>query len=105
LAGKGLDFTHEFAGVEPTVRRFNDLTMLTEARLYNPCVNARAMLTTGIDASGSPDLNVRKITQQIMNPCPKLCGQSTEVLLNKETKISKRDTADASFATAHLLRS
>ena len=105
LASEGIDFTHKFVGVEPSGRRFNDLTMLTDTRPYNPCVNARAMLTTGIDASGSPDLNVRKITQQIMNPCSKLCGQGTEVLLNNETMISKRDTADASLATAHLLRS
>ena len=104
LANEGIEFTHKFVGVEPSGRRFNDLTMLTDARPYNPCVNAGAIMTAGIVASGSPELNAREITQQIMNLWSKLCGYSAEVLFSEETMKSERDTADTNFAIAHLLR-
>lgn len=104
LASEGMEFTHKFVGVEPSGRRFNDLTMLTDTRPYNPCVNAGAIMTAGIVASGFPELNAREITQEIMNLWSRLCGYSSEVLFSKETMISERDTADTNFAIAHLLR-
>jgi glutaminase len=104
LAKEGLEFTHKHVGVEPSGRRFNDLTMLADARPYNPCVNAGAIMTAGIVASGLPDLNAREITQQIMDLWSKLCGYSGEVLFSQETMESERDTADTNFAIAHLLR-
>ena len=104
LASEGIDFTHKFVGVEPSGRRFNDLNMLTDSRPYNPCVNAGAIMTAGIVASGSPQLNAREITQQIMNLWSRLCGHCAEVLFSEETMISERDTADTNFAIAHLLR-
>lgn len=104
LASEGMEFTHKFVGVEPSGRRFNDLTMLTDTRPYNPCVNAGAIMTAGIVASGFPELNAREITQEIMNLWSRLCGYSSEVLFSKETMISERDTADTNFAIAHLHR-
>lgn len=104
LTNEGINFTHKFVGVEPSGRRFNDLTMLTDARPYNPCVNAGAIMTAGIIASGSPNLNAREITQEIMNLWSKLCGYSAEVLFSEETMNSERDTADTNFAIAYLLR-
>ncbi len=104
LTHEGLDFTHKYVGVEPSGRRFNDLAMLADARPYNPCVNAGAIITAGIIASGTPDLNARDITQQIMNLWSRLCGYSSEVLFSQETMESERDTADTNFAIAYLLR-
>ena len=104
LANEGMDFTHEFVGVEPSGRRFNDLTMLPDSRPYNPCVNAGAIITAGIVASGWPDLNSREITQEIMDLWSKICGHSGEVLFSEETMKSERDTADTNFAIAYLLR-
>lgn len=104
LAKEGLEFTHKHVGVEPSGRRFNDLTMLADARPYNPCVNAGAIMTAGIVASGLPDLNAREITQQIMDLWSKLCGYCAEVLFSQQTMESERDTADTNFAIAHLLR-
>jgi glutaminase len=104
LANEGEEFTHKFVGVEPSGRRFNDLTMLADARPYNPCVNAGAIMTAGIIASGRPELNAREITQQIMNLWAKLCGYCAEVLFSQQTMESERDTADTNFAIAHLLR-
>ena len=104
LANQGMDFTHEFVGVEPSGRRFNDLTMLPDSRPYNPCVNAGAIITAGIVASGWPDLNSREITQEIMDLWSKICGHSGEVLFSEETMKSERDTADTNFAIAYLLR-
>ncbi len=104
LTHEGLDFTHKYVGVEPSGRRFNDLAMLADSRPYNPCVNAGAIITAGIIASGTPDLNARDITQQIMNLWSRLCGYSSEVLFSQETMESERDTADTNFAIAYLLR-
>lgn len=104
LASEGMELTHSFVGVEPSGRRFNDLSLLADARPYNPCVNAGAIMTAGIVASGSPELNAREITQQIMNLWSKLCGYCAEVLFSEQTMLSERDTADTNFAIAHLLR-
>lgn len=104
LATQGAAFTHKFVGVEPSGRRFNDLAMLADARPYNPCVNAGAIITAGVIASGSPGLTAREVTQQIMDLWARLCGYSAEVLFSKETMESERETADTNFAIAYLLR-
>lgn len=104
LASEGVEFTHQFVGVEPSGRPFNALELLPDHRPYNPCVNAGAIIIAGLVASASPDLNSRQITQQLMDLWSRLCGDLAEVRFSEETMLSERETADNNFAIAYLLR-
>ncbi len=104
LAREGADFTHQFVGVEPSGRPFNALDLLPDQRPFNPCVNAGAIIMAGLVASGTPELDARQITQQLMDLWTGLCGGIAEVRFSEETMLSERDTADNNFAIAYLLR-
>ena len=104
LAREGADFTHQFVGVEPSGRPFNALDLLPDQRPFNPCVNAGAIIMAGLVASGTPELDARQITQQLMDLWTGLCGGIAPVRFSEETMLSERDTADNNFAIAYLLR-
>ena len=104
LASEGADFTHQFVGVEPSGRPFNALDLLPDQRPFNPCVNAGAIIMAGLVASGTPELDARQITQQLMDLWTGLCGGIAPVRFSEETMLSERDTADNNFAIAYLLR-
>ena len=67
LNREGDDFTHQFVGVEPSGRPFNALDLLPDMRPFNPCVNAGAIMTAGVVASGFPERDSRAITQELMD--------------------------------------
>lgn len=104
LATEGVDFTHQYVGVEPSGRPFNALDLLPDHRPYNPCVNAGAIIVAGIVASASPELDSRQITQKLMDLWSDLCGAVAEVRFSEETMLSERATADNNFAISYLLR-
>ena len=58
----------------------------------------------GLVASGTPELDARQITQQLMDLWTGLCGGIAPVRFSEETMLSERDTADNNFAIAYLLR-
>jgi glutaminase len=99
-----VEFTHSFVGVEPSGRPFNALDLLPDQRPYNPCVNAGAIMTAGIVASGSPEQSARQITQDSMDLWSALCGSMAVVRFSEETMLSERETAHNNFAIAYLLR-
>jgi glutaminase len=100
LDREGAEFTHSFVGVEPSGRPFNALDLLPDQRPFNPCVNAGAIMTAGVVASGSPDKSARRI----MDLWSALCGSVAEVRFSEETMVSERATAHNNFAIAYLLR-
>lgn len=104
LAREGVAFTHQFVGVEPSGRPFNDLELLPDMRPYNPCVNAGAIMIAGLVASGFPDRDSRGITQELMDLWADLSGHCGPVRFSEETMISERATADNNFAIAYLLQ-
>jgi glutaminase len=104
LATEGVEFTHQFVGVEPSGRPFNALDLLPDQRPFNPCVNAGAIIVAGIVASASPGLDSRQITQKLMDLWSELSGAVAEVRFSEETMLSERDTADNNFAISYLLR-
>jgi glutaminase len=104
LVLEGADFIHRFVGTEPSGRPFNALDMLPDMRPFNPCVNAGAIMTAGIIASGSPDQDAREITQDVMNLWSRLSGKIGEVRYSEETMLSERATAHTNFAIAYLLQ-
>ncbi|MEX1317983.1 MAG: glutaminase A [Synechococcaceae cyanobacterium] len=104
LVLEGADFIHRFVGTEPSGRPFNALDMLPDMRPFNPCVNAGAIMTAGIIASGSPNRDAREITQDVMNLWSRLCGGIDEVRYSEETMLSERATAHTNFAIAYLLQ-
>jgi glutaminase len=104
LDHEGIDFTHQFVGVEPSGRPFNALDLLPDQRPFNPCVNAGAIMMAGVVASGAPDQSAREITQTIMDLWGRLCGEVAPVRFSEETMLSERDTADTNYAIAYLLR-
>ena len=104
LQREGAEFTHRHVGVEPSGRPFNALDLLPDQRPFNPCVNAGAIMTAGLVASGFPDLCAREITQILMDLWAALCGDLAEVRFSEETMRSERDTADNNYAIAYLLR-
>ncbi|MEB3201756.1 MAG: glutaminase A [Synechococcus sp.] len=104
LEREGVDFVHQFVGVEPSGRPFNALDLLPDQRPFNPCVNAGAIMMAGVVASGAPELTAREITQTIMDVWGRLCGEVAPVRFSEQTMISERDTADNNFAIAYLLR-
>ncbi len=104
LAREGVEFTHQFVGVEPSGRPFNALDLLPDMRPFNPCVNAGAIMTAGVVASGWPDKSARDITQEIMNLWSDLCGGLGSVRFSEETMLSERETAHNNFAIAYLLQ-
>ena len=105
LAREGHEFTHAYVGVEPSGRPFNALALLPDQRPYNPCVNAGAIMTAGVVASGFPGRNSRSITEELIELWANLCGHSGEVRFSEETLLSERAHADINFAIAYLLRS
>lgn len=104
LATEGVEFTHQFVGVEPSGRPFNALDLLPDHRPFNPCVNAGAIIVAGLVASADPDLNSRQITQRLMDLWSRLSGGVAEVRFSEETMLSERETADNNFAISYLLR-
>jgi len=104
LEREGIDFTHQHVGVEPSGRPFNDLSLLPDHRPFNPCVNAGAIMTAGLVASGAPDQSAREITQTIMDLWARLSGGVAPVRFSEETMLSEKATADNNFAIAYLLR-
>lgn len=104
LDREGADFTHQFVGVEPSGRPFNALELLPDMRPFNPCVNAGAIMTAGVVASGWPDKNAREITEDIMNLWSALCGEVGPMRFSEQTMLSERETAHNNFAIAYLLQ-
>ncbi len=104
LHREGADFTHQFVGVEPSGRPFNALDLLPDMRPFNPCVNAGAIMTAGVVASGWPEKNAREITDEIMNLWSALCGGVGPVRFSEQTMLSERETAHNNFAIAYLLQ-
>ncbi len=104
LHREGPDFTHQFVGVEPSGRPFNALDLLPDMRPFNPCVNAGAIMTAGVVASGWPEKNAREITDEIMNLWSALCGGVGSVRFSEQTMLSERETAHNNFAIAYLLQ-
>ena len=104
LDREGIEFTHQFVGVEPSGRPFNSLEMLPDQRPFNPCVNAGAIMIAGLVASGYPDQSAREVTQAIIDLWAKLSGEIAPVRFSEETMRSEKDTADNNFAIAYLLR-
>lgn len=79
LSREGEEFTSRFVGAEPSGRPFNALDLLPDMRPFNPCVNAGAIMTAGIVASGSPDKSTFEITQDLMALWQGLSGAIAEV--------------------------
>ena len=104
LHQEGMEFTHQYVGVEPSGRPFNDLDLLPDHRPFNPCVNAGAIVIAGLVASGAPEKSASEITQTIMDLWARLSGGIAEVRFSEETMRSEKDTADNNFAIAYLLR-
>ncbi len=104
LEREGAEFTHRYVGVEPSGRPFNALELLPDMRPFNPCVNAGAIMTAGIVASGWPERSAREITQEIMDLWAGLCGRTGEIRFSEETMLSERATAHNNFAIAYLLQ-
>ena len=104
LAREGVEFTHQFVGVEPSGRPFNALELLPDLRPYNPCVNAGAIMIAGLVASAFPERDSRAITQELMDLWADLCGHRGEVRFSEETMLSERACADNNFAIAYLLQ-
>ena len=104
LDREGIEFTHQFVGVEPSGRPFNSLEMLPDQRPFNPCVNAGAIMMAGLVASGYPDQSAQEVTQAIIDLWSKLSGEIAPVRFSEETMRSENDTADNNFAIAYLLR-
>lgn len=104
LATEGDDFIHEHVGVEPSGRPFNALELLPDQRPFNPSVNAGAIMTAGVVASGAPDQSAREITETIMALWSRLSGGVSEVRFSEETMLSEKATADNNYAIAYLLR-
>ena len=104
LNREGDDFTHQFVGVEPSGRPFNALDLLPDMRPFNPCVNAGAIMTAGVVASGFPERDSRAITQELMDLWAELCGHRGEVRFSAETMLTERASADNNFAIAYLLQ-
>lgn len=104
LEREGLEFTHQYVGVEPSGRPFNALDLMPDLRPFNPCVNSGAIMTAGILASGWPELDARQITEKIMALWTSLSGEQGEVRFSEETMRSEKDTAHNNFAIAYLLQ-
>ena len=71
LNRKGFEFTHSFLGAEAFGRPFNLLDLLPDQRPFNPCVNAGAIMTASIVASGSPVRLLEKILK-ILRSCGRI---------------------------------
>lgn len=104
LEKEGINFTHQYVGVEPSGRPFNALDLLPDRRPFNPCVNAGAIMMAGLVASSWPENSAREITEKLMALWSDLCGQEAPVRFSEETMVSERETADNNYAIAYLLK-
>jgi glutaminase len=98
------EITHQYVGVEPSGRPFNDLSLLPDRRPFNPNVNAGAIMMAGLVTSGFAELDAQDITGRLMELWADLCGHCGEVRFSETTMQSERATADTNFAIAYLLQ-
>lgn len=100
LARHGEDKLHQHMGVEPSGRRFNDLTFGMDGRPHNPMVNAGAIMSAAlIDA----DCDVWTRSEQLPRMMSEMAGGRAFVF-DEEVLESERATADRNFALAYMMR-
>ena len=104
LSREGEAFTSSFVGTEPSGRAFNALDLLPDMRPFNPCVNAGAIMTAGIVASGSPEKSTMEITRDLMALWQGLSGSIAGVRYSEETMLSEKATAHNNYAISYLLQ-
>eukprot|EP00177_Eucheuma_denticulatum_P004730 GFKZ01008601.1.p1 GENE.GFKZ01008601.1~~GFKZ01008601.1.p1 ORF type:complete len:612 (-),score=79.42 GFKZ01008601.1:1018-2853(-) len=119
LEEQGLPSVLEWCGVEPSGRPFNDMTLLEDHRPFNPMVNAGALMTAAVLASGHPELaKADKPTgdegvygedfcKSVLIPMWKrLSGDGIvgDIGFSEETFLSERRTADNNIGMSYCLK-
>lgn len=102
LSALGSAYTHNWVGMEPSGRAFNDPALLPDYRPFNPMVNAGAIMTCSVLASAFPEATPRELIDRVGDVWARMSGGV--VRLSEETMLSEKATADNNFALAYLMR-
>ncbi len=105
LENLGYNIVHKYVGLEPSGRAFNDHTLLSDNRPYNPSVNSGAMMTAALVASLVPENSPREILNNlILETWLKGSGEFGVIGFSEETFLSERSSADNNLSMAYNLR-
>ncbi|XP_077991901.1 glutaminase kidney isoform, mitochondrial-like [Glandiceps talaboti] len=96
----GADYVHQFVGLEPSGRSFNELSLNHNKKPHNPMINAGAILMSSII---KPDLSAADRFDYMVNAYQRMAGGEF-VGFSNATYLSERDTADRNFALAYYMR-
>ncbi|XP_042240954.1 glutaminase liver isoform, mitochondrial-like isoform X2 [Homarus americanus] len=96
----GTEYMHNFIGMEPSGRYFNELCLDYNNKPHNPMINAGAIMTAALL---KPDLSAADRFDFVFNRYKRLAGN--EYLgFNNAVFLSEKECADRNFALAYFMR-
>ncbi|KAK8380414.1 hypothetical protein O3P69_016770 [Scylla paramamosain] len=100
LAVNGCDYMHNYVGMEPSGRYFNELVLDYSNKPHNPMINSGAIMTAAII---KPELSAADRFDYMFKVYKRLAGE--EYLgFNNSVFLSERECADRNFALAYFMR-
>ncbi|CAN8067441.1 unnamed protein product [Agarophyton chilense] len=111
----------EWCGVEPSGRPFNDLTLMSDERPFNPMINSGALMIAGLLATAFPDIAngdgpygedntyAQRVCEEVLLPLWARLGaadifERLNVGFSQETFLSERGTANRNIAITHNMK-
>ncbi|KAK8740737.1 hypothetical protein OTU49_002680 [Cherax quadricarinatus] len=96
----GTDHMHNFVGMEPSGRYFNELCLDYNNKPHNPMINAGAIMTAALL---KPDLSAADRFDFVFNMYKRL-GGGEYLGFNNAVFLSEKECADRNFALAYFMR-
>ncbi|XP_064115781.1 glutaminase liver isoform, mitochondrial-like isoform X1 [Macrobrachium nipponense] len=100
LGMTGTDFIHNFVGMEPSGRYFNELCLDYSNKPHNPMINAGAIMTAALI---KPQLSAADRFDYVFNLYKRLVA-GEYLGFNNAVFLSERECADRNFALAYFMR-
>jgi len=100
----GRDVVHKYLGMEPSGRRFNDMTLDYNKQPHNPLVNAGAILTISLlQKLVKPEMSMAEKFDYILNYFTRMAGGGN-IGFNNSVFLAEREQADRNFAISYQLK-
>jgi glutaminase len=97
----GIDYVHQFVGMEPSGVAFNSFSLNAENKPHNACINSGAIVVTGIMY---PGLSIAARFKQLSKEFSRYVG-GDKVGFSQSVYLSEKDTANRNRALAYFMAS